>query len=221
MVRFGLCLALWIAAVLLPASAAPRASSSELWKAGERLYEAGDYASAVQYIAPAAQQGDVRAEMLLASMYENGQGVERDRRQAGYWYRLAAAQGDNGAVYMLGTMYSEGAGGVPHAPAVAARLFRVSAERGYAPAAVALAVSYELGVGVPRSRNAALTWLERARDEGALGASELAASLRRPDAPQFKSSAQLASFAMRNSREPDRTYLACISLRHGNFRTCQ
>ena len=41
--------------------------------------------------------GDVGAMYLLASMYEQGDGVERDLRLARYWYAIAASNGDEAA----------------------------------------------------------------------------------------------------------------------------
>jgi TPR repeat protein len=45
----------------------------------------------------AAKGGDVGAQYLLASMYEQGDGVARDLRLARYWYDAAARNGDDAA----------------------------------------------------------------------------------------------------------------------------
>ncbi|EET45191.1 Sel1 repeat protein [Neisseria sicca ATCC 29256] len=43
-------------------------------------------------------------------MYEKGQGVRQDDKQAVYWYRKAAEQGNAKAQYNLGLMYANGKG---------------------------------------------------------------------------------------------------------------
>ncbi|MCX8005696.1 MAG: sel1 repeat family protein, partial [Burkholderiaceae bacterium] len=45
----------------------------------------------------AAEQGDEAASYILASLYENGDGVARDLARARYWYGQAAARGDRAA----------------------------------------------------------------------------------------------------------------------------
>ena len=49
----------------------------------------------------AAEAGDVGAAYILASMYERGDGVDRDLRLARYWYERAAAGGDEAAPYKV------------------------------------------------------------------------------------------------------------------------
>jgi hypothetical protein len=46
-------------------------------------------AEAARWYREAAKGGDVGAQYLLASMYEQGDGVERDLRLARYWYDAA------------------------------------------------------------------------------------------------------------------------------------
>ena len=43
-------------------------------------------------------------------MYDNGEGVPQDYKEAVKWYRLSAEQGDASAQYNLGLMYSNGQG---------------------------------------------------------------------------------------------------------------
>ena len=58
----------------------------------------------------AAEQGLVRAQYNLGVMYDNGQGVPQDYKEAVKWYRLAAEQGLARAQYNLGVMYGTGQG---------------------------------------------------------------------------------------------------------------
>jgi TPR repeat protein len=52
-----------------------------------------DYAEAVRLYRLAAAQGHAAAQVNLGYMFQNGQGVARNRAEAIRWYRLAAAQG--------------------------------------------------------------------------------------------------------------------------------
>jgi hypothetical protein len=52
----------------------------------------------------AAEKGFANAQYRLGSMYENGQGVPQDYKEAGKWYRLAAEQGNEAAQYNLERM---------------------------------------------------------------------------------------------------------------------
>ena len=56
-------------------------------------YARGDYATALRFFRPTAEQGDARAQFGLASMYLEGKGVPQDYGQALKWFRSAAAKG--------------------------------------------------------------------------------------------------------------------------------
>jgi TPR repeat protein len=57
---------------------------------------------------PLAEQGHAVAQGLLGVMYENGQGVQKDYREALGWYRKAADQGMAPAEFSLGLAYATG-----------------------------------------------------------------------------------------------------------------
>lgn len=52
-----------------------------------------DYASAAQLFLQAAQKGNPEAQLMLASMYQHGQGVQMDEAQAKYWTEKAESAG--------------------------------------------------------------------------------------------------------------------------------
>ena len=60
-----------------------------------------------------AEQGDADAQFELGQMYDEGQDVPQDYKQALRWYRQAAEQGLNIAQYNLGVMYAQGQGQPP------------------------------------------------------------------------------------------------------------
>ena len=59
---------------------------------------------------PLAEAGYDVAQFNLGVMYDNGQGVLQDYKEAVKWYRLAAEQGYADAQYNLGVMYDNGEG---------------------------------------------------------------------------------------------------------------
>ncbi|MAD45889.1 MAG: hypothetical protein CMI02_07020 [Oceanospirillaceae bacterium] len=116
-----------IGAILLPAvpvSAEPaiapsdyrqgKATAAELYKEGQRLYEAagmgGDKSAAVGYFKAAAEQGDLEAQVRLGDMYAFGAGVSPSYESAAYWFTKAAAQGDAKSQLYMGDLYAYGLG---------------------------------------------------------------------------------------------------------------
>ena len=63
---------------------------------------AQDYVQAAQCYTQAAEQGDSRAQLNLATLYEHGQGVTRDGAKALTWLTEAANLGNAAAQYRLG-----------------------------------------------------------------------------------------------------------------------
>jgi len=59
---------------------------------------------------PLAEQGDANAQFNLGVMYDKGEGVPQDYKEATKWYRLTAEQGDASAQTKLGYMYDHGQG---------------------------------------------------------------------------------------------------------------
>jgi len=53
-------------------------------------YKRKDYKTAYKLILPLAKQGDEVAQFNLGVMYDNGEGVPQDYKEAVRWYRLSA-----------------------------------------------------------------------------------------------------------------------------------
>ena len=81
----------------------------------------------------AADQGDADAQRELGFCYYNGNGVEKDLREAVRWFRKAADQGDALAQFFLGFCYYYGEG-VPQDYREAVRWYRKAADQGDADA---------------------------------------------------------------------------------------
>jgi TPR repeat protein len=67
------------------------------------MYDSGqgvtqDYKQTVKWYRKAAEQGDVRAQYSLGSMYRLGRGVTQDYKSAHMWYNISAANGYSDAV---------------------------------------------------------------------------------------------------------------------------
>lgn len=69
-----------------------------------------DVAKGFSYVKKAADAGLKEAQCRLGDCYYEGEGVEKNYKQAVYWFRLAAEQGDYTAQYGLGKCYTHGRG---------------------------------------------------------------------------------------------------------------
>ncbi len=75
---------------------------------GVQYYNKQDYAQAIKWFTKAAEQGNTKAQQLVALMYKKGQGVKQDYAQTVKWFTKAAEQGDADAQYSLALMYGKG-----------------------------------------------------------------------------------------------------------------
>ena len=126
---------------------------------------AEDYKRAFPVCSRAAEQGDVLAQFILGAMYENGDGVPENDREAVKWYRLVAEQGLANAQLKLGWMYANGEG-VPKNYREAAKWFRLAAEQGDVFAQFNLGQMYRKGEGVSKNDREAVKWYRLAAEQG-------------------------------------------------------
>ena len=96
-------------AIALVAALVGTASAQDSQK-GFDAYKRGDYAAALREWRPLAEQGHAKAQSILGSMYDDGQGVPQDYAEAARRYRKAAEQGYAFAWLKLGSMYGIGEG---------------------------------------------------------------------------------------------------------------
>ena len=129
-------------------------------QAGAR-FQAGDHAGAAQIVTKAAEMGSAVAQLRLALMYDQGDGVPRSAKLAFQWYSRAAAQGEPESQEQIGLFY-ELAEGVPENWDLAARLYQASAMQGWTKGQFAFARAYQFGIGVPQSRQQAVAWYQKA-----------------------------------------------------------
>ena len=82
--------------LLLSLLAGNHAFSADFQK-GLYACKTGNYAKAFREFTSLAEQGDIRAQVNLGVMYENGQGTIKDYVHAYMWWNLAASQGNKTA----------------------------------------------------------------------------------------------------------------------------
>jgi len=123
-------------------------------------------AGPIQQLHKKAEKGDAEAQFNLGLLYDRGQGVPKDKREALRWYRLAATQGDTFAQNSLGDNYWEGTG-VPKDDKEAVRWWRLAADKGFAPAQHSLGkLLAGGGQGVPADKANAYMWLALSAAQG-------------------------------------------------------
>ena len=97
------------------------------------------------------------AQYNLGLMYDNGQGVLQDYKNAAKWYKLAAEQGYASAQYNLGVIYEKGDGLVQDYK-TAVKWYKLAAEQGDTPAQYNLGLMYAKGHGVIQDNIYAHMW---------------------------------------------------------------
>jgi TPR repeat protein len=123
---------------------------------------------AVEQINLDASQDRARAiaQYYLASLYEQGRGVEKSHENAIQYLKLAAANGNPGAEFDLGVLYSDGHRGLPADKAQACQLFVKAADGGHIRAMHNAAYCYQSGTGVAKDLNAAVKYYTQAAEAG-------------------------------------------------------
>jgi uncharacterized protein len=124
-----------------------------------------DRDAAVEMCCTAAEEGNARAQFHLAQMYEWGEGMPRDLREAAQWYRQAAEQGSAAAQFQLGQIYCDGYG-VPQNTAEAVKWWETAALNGDAAAQFKLGLCFCNGQGVPQDYTEAVKWYREAAEQG-------------------------------------------------------
>ena len=151
----------WIALFLWMVSGPLYATLSE----GLQAYERGQFANALQFLLPLANEGDAVAQHHLGLMYDEGRGVRADPLQARQWYQRAAEVGYAEAQFRLGRLHADGKGG-PVDGVQAARWYLLAAGQGHLDAQYSLGTMFKLGRGVPADPVQAYLWFDRAAQQG-------------------------------------------------------
>ncbi|RLL50178.1 hypothetical protein D8Y20_12105 [Mariprofundus sp. EBB-1] len=140
-------------------------SEDALYNLAALYYRQLKYKKAFDLFVQAAEKGDVEAQNTIASMYQNGQGVDVNIEQSIHWYALAAKHAYAPAQFNLGNIYRKG-DGVEQQDDKAVQWYREAARQGFAEAQNALAYMYALGRGVSIDRAKSDHWFSKAAKQG-------------------------------------------------------
>jgi uncharacterized protein len=133
------------------------ADTEMLWRLADAAIEAGDFVRAKAIYERGAALGDADCWQGLGYMFDVGQGMEADRRQAMRCYRAAWRLGRNAAAANNIAIIHRDAGD----RRAMFRWFKRAFEQGDDGACLELARCYRDGVGVRRSLDEALRCLSR------------------------------------------------------------
>lgn len=156
---------LWSLCGVLALGAVAHASFDAAVEEGTQAYHRGDFLRAYRLWQEPAAQGDHRAQFLLSTLYEEGQGVSKDLPQALRWLTSSAEGGFAPAQFNLGNNYYHGAG-VNQDYAKATAWWLRSAENDFVQAQYNLGVAYVTGKGVEQDNSAAAHWFLQAAQGG-------------------------------------------------------
>lgn len=154
--------ALSLVAVLFAPGLAPADEVNEAFVAyTQRNFEE----ARTKFRAAAIDRDNAIAQIYLGFMYYEGQGVEKDRREAFRWFERAARKRLALAQYNVGMMYADGQG-VMQDYAQAVYWYGQAAAQGFAEAQFRLARMHQRGLGVPASIPETVQWMTRAAESG-------------------------------------------------------
>jgi len=96
---------------------------------GFSAFEKKDYVTAINIWKKLAEAGNVKSQNSLGYMYETGNGVKKNLKEAFKWYKKSAEQGFSKGQYNVGLMYHAGRG-VSQNFEAAAKWYRLAAAQG-------------------------------------------------------------------------------------------
>lgn len=112
-----------------------------------------------------AAQGNVEAQMRMATKFENGENVAKDINKAIELYKKAGNQGNVKAQLHLGDVYSKGLG-VDKDEKEAMEWYRKAAEAGNADGQYNLGSCYYYGIGTAKDIKTGMEWTNKAATQG-------------------------------------------------------
>jgi uncharacterized protein len=131
----------------------------------DSAFNRGDFGLARNGYSELANQGDRIAQFKLGVLYDEGNGVDKNSREAIRWYCISSAQGFPEAAYNLGRLYQDGRG-IPQNFERARQWYLMATGRGETKAAVNLGVMNASGEGGRRDYRTAIGWFLFAAQRG-------------------------------------------------------
>jgi len=117
-----------------------------------------DPAEAARYLHKAAERGDSKAQVLLATLYFDGRGVERNFDEGVRWMKKAIDLDYALARYLLALVYAEGFDVTPSSTEAVAALIGPRTSRTEVEASYTLGTFYEKGFSTDREERPMLAW---------------------------------------------------------------
>src|SRR3984957_4381064 len=139
---------------------------ADFYNQAGRSFQSGDHATAAKILTKAAEAGNAVAQLRLALMYDQGDGVSRSATAAMPWYQRAAAQGEPESQVQLGIAYEAGHYGFPENWDLAAKLYQASAMQGWRKGQFEFGRAFQFGMGVPQDRQQAIVWYRKTAANG-------------------------------------------------------
>lgn len=115
---------------------------------GGNLIKMKEIEASISDLMVAASQGSPNAQYNLAVMYRDGIGMQKDEKQAAYWFNKAGNAGHLTALMNLGVLYEDGRG-VEKNYTIAAKLYEKAVANGHIGSMKNLSNLYFEGKGVP------------------------------------------------------------------------
>lgn len=120
---------------------------------------------ASEWLTKAADSGNHHAQLNLAMLYNEGDGVAKDEKKAAEYFHLAADAGLAAAQFYLGGCYEKGAG-VEQDLSEAAILYARAVAQQHEPSSLKLALCYLAGRGVEQDYPRAVNLLAKPANNG-------------------------------------------------------
>jgi hypothetical protein len=130
----------------------------------ERYHKKGNVSEAANWFQKSALSGSIQAQLKLAKMYREGQGVSQNLTLAAHWFTEAAVQDQVEAQLELARMYFSGEG-VKQDFTFAAQWYSKAAHQGKVEAQFELGIMYRDGKGVLPDDRKAMHWLKKAAEQ--------------------------------------------------------
>lgn len=131
---------------------------------GLAAYDRAEYATALKELTPLAEKGNAQAQYRLGKMFNLGQGMPPDKKEAAKWFHMAAQQGLAEAQGALGYLCLVG-DGVSQNSDLALEWTLKAAEQGDATAQFNLSVMHGEQFGIRKDPAESLKWLRKAADQ--------------------------------------------------------
>lgn len=128
-------------------------------RAGTKAFEAEDFSTALNELAPLAKEGNPDALNMLGQIYERGLSVSPDIEKAKQYYDRGAAKGHIPSVNSLRALNNK-------AFMLELKSVKAKADNNESHAQNRLGEMYEFGQGVDRDLNQAVLWYQKAANQG-------------------------------------------------------